>query len=155
MLITLTSFGNVQNQKSSRSQEDVWMELKKKSGLSNTEDICIPWQPDQCEDRYLVKLLLKATKKVIARKQCKVDPPTPRNWLDIEEGIYSMERLTRILRIQNGEIFKKTTPHQDTADSLCRRKHSKLLKINKKRQCIPLIPMFVKVCTCMFVQGYF
>lgn len=56
-----------------------------------------------CKDKYLIKILLAASKKSITRKWCKEEPPTVNNWRDIVEDIHNMERLTYILRLQQQE----------------------------------------------------
>lgn len=66
----------------------------------------------QNKDKYLIKILLAASKKAITRKWCKEDPPTLKNWRDIVEEIHNMERLTYILRLQQEiceERWKKWT----------------------------------------------
>ena len=74
----------------------------------------------QCEDTYLVKILLAATKKAVTRKWCREEPPTLRNWLDIVEKIFDMERLTHILRLQvqfNTKWYKWTMYKSHNRDS--------------------------------------
>lgn len=52
------------------------------------------------KDWYLIKILLEASKKAITRKLHKEEPPTQRNWLEIIDEMYVMERLTHIIRLQ-------------------------------------------------------
>lgn len=52
------------------------------------------------EDKYLVMVLLAASKKAVTRLWNKPNPPTQKQWLGIVEEIYEMEKLTHILRIQ-------------------------------------------------------
>lgn len=58
-------------------------------------------------DIYLVKILLVASKKAITRNWGKKDPPTKDQWLTIVEGIYTMEKLTHKLRLQEAQMDKK------------------------------------------------
>ena len=61
----------------------------------------------QGEDRYLVRVLLVASRKAITRAWYKVDPPTKEQWLSIVEEIYDMERFTHTLRMREGQFEGK------------------------------------------------
>jgi len=52
------------------------------------------------KDKYLLKILLTSCRKAIICKWLQVDPPTKDQWLGIVNEIYSMERLTFILRLK-------------------------------------------------------
>lgn len=58
--------------------------------------------PDNLHNRekYLLKVLLAASKKAITRKWLQKDPPTVTQWIDIVEEIHHMERMTFALRTQ-------------------------------------------------------
>ena len=58
-------------------------------------------------DKYLVKILLIASKKAITRKWGKVEPPCKEEWIGIVEEIYVMERLTHRLRLQQAQLEEK------------------------------------------------
>lgn len=60
----------------------------------------------QKEDRYLVKILLIASKKAITRNWYKVETPNREQWFEIIQGIHSMEKLTCQLKLK-GHIFDK------------------------------------------------
>ena len=66
----------------------------------------LPSEDVAAADRYLVRILLIAAKKAITRKWLQEEPPTLKNWLEITEEIYVMERLTYLLRLRMG-IFQK------------------------------------------------
>ena len=51
-------------------------------------------------DKYLIKIFLAASKKAITRRWLQQDPPTKEDWIAIIKEIYTMERLTFILRLQ-------------------------------------------------------
>lgn len=51
-------------------------------------------------DRYLLKILTAASKKAITRFWLLREPPTLNQWKNIINDIYSMERITFILRLQ-------------------------------------------------------
>lgn len=58
--------------------------------------------PDNLHNRekYLLKVLLAASKKAITRKWQQKDPPTMTQWIDIVKEIHHMERMTFALRTQ-------------------------------------------------------
>ena len=58
-------------------------------------------------DKYLVKILLIASKKAITRKWGKVEPPCKGEWIGIVEEIYVMEKLTHRLRLQQAQLEEK------------------------------------------------
>lgn len=58
-------------------------------------------------DRYLIKVLLAASKKTITRAWYKADPPTKEQWLGVVQEIFDMERFTHILRVQEGTFESK------------------------------------------------
>ncbi len=51
-------------------------------------------------DRYLLEILMVASKKVITRRCLLKEPLTLNRWIDIINNIYSMERMTFSLRWQ-------------------------------------------------------
>jgi hypothetical protein len=59
------------------------------------------------EDRYLIKVLLAASKKAITRLWYKADPPSCEQWLCIVEEIFVMERFTHKLRLQEDLFLEK------------------------------------------------
>ena len=61
----------------------------------------------QARDRYLVKILLVSAKKAVTRKWGKEEPPTWDQWLEIIEEIYTMEKLTHRLRLQEAQLKNK------------------------------------------------
>lgn len=61
----------------------------------------------QSRDRYLVKILLIAGKKAITRKWEKGDSPAQDQWILIVEAIYTMQKLTHRLRLQEAQREKK------------------------------------------------
>ena len=58
-------------------------------------------------DRYLVKILLIASKKAITRKWGRLEPPTHEQWIGVIEEIYIMEKLTHRLRLQETQMEDK------------------------------------------------
>ncbi len=60
-------------------------------------------------DKYLLKILMVAGKKVITRCWLHSEPPTLNQWRDIVKNIYSMEQITFVLRLQKqrGEEYWK------------------------------------------------
>lgn len=50
-------------------------------------------------DKYLLQILLAASKKAITRKWMIKEPPTKLEWIGIVKEIYSMERLTFSLKL--------------------------------------------------------
>ena len=63
-------------------------------------------------DKYLIKILLAASKKAITRHWYQQEPPTKANWMDVIKEIYSMEKLTLVLRLQeerSQELWEKWT----------------------------------------------
>ena len=63
-------------------------------------------------DKYLIKILLAASKKAITRRWYKQEPPTKENWIDIVKEIHAMENLTLLLRLQeerSQELWEKWT----------------------------------------------
>ncbi len=51
-------------------------------------------------DEYLLKIFMVASKKAITRCWLCREPPTLNQWISIVNDIYSMERITFILRLQ-------------------------------------------------------
>lgn len=58
-------------------------------------------------DRYLIKILLIASKKAITWKWGKVDHPCQDQWIGIVEEIYTMGKLTHHLRLQQTQLEEK------------------------------------------------
>ncbi len=58
-------------------------------------------------DKYLIKILLIASKKAIMRKWGKEDPPSQDQWIGIVEEIYTMEKLTHRLKLQQTQLEEK------------------------------------------------
>ncbi len=58
-------------------------------------------------DKYLIKILLIASKKAITRKWGKEDPPSQDQWIGIVEEIYTMEKLTHRLKLQQTQLEEK------------------------------------------------
>ena len=58
-------------------------------------------------DRYIVKLLMIATKKTISRNWYKTESPTIEQWLGILREIYCMERMTYQLRLKEDVSISK------------------------------------------------
>lgn len=59
------------------------------------------------EDQYLVKILLSAVRKAITRRWLKPEPPSHTQWIDIVQEIFTMERMTFILRLEEAEFKGK------------------------------------------------
>lgn len=57
------------------------------------------------KDKYLLKILLASSRKSITRKWLQIDLPKLDQWCGIVKEIYSMERLTFVLRL---ELEKRT-----------------------------------------------
>ena len=57
-------------------------------------------------DQYLVKILLTAAKKAITRSWYKSEPPTQNQWYDVIQELWTMERLTHVLRLKE-DLFTK------------------------------------------------
>jgi len=57
--------------------------------------------PVECSvrDKYLLKILLTASKKAITKKWLVKDPPTKGEWINIVNDLFRMERLTFSLRL--------------------------------------------------------
>ena len=51
-------------------------------------------------DKYLLKLLLAASKKTVTRKWLQATPPTGTDWIDIVTNIQNMERMTFSLSLR-------------------------------------------------------
>ena len=58
------------------------------------------------QDKYLLKILLVASKKAITRKWLVKEPPTKAEWMTVVKELYDMERLTFSLRLCLGEFSK-------------------------------------------------
>ena len=68
-------------------------------------------------DRYLVKILLIASKKAITTNWCKVDPPNQDQWMAIVDQIYIMEKMTfrmRLQEVQGEQKWEKLTIYKNT-----------------------------------------
>lgn len=50
-------------------------------------------------DRYLIKILLVASKKALTRRWLSEDPPTKNEWIGIVKDIYNMEKITFSLNL--------------------------------------------------------
>uniref|UniRef100_A0A3Q3ASL9 Reverse transcriptase domain-containing protein n=1 Tax=Kryptolebias marmoratus TaxID=37003 RepID=A0A3Q3ASL9_KRYMA len=61
----------------------------------------------RAKDKYLIKIMLIASKKAITRKWGKADPPCQEQWTGIIEEIYIMEKLTYRLRLQQTQMEEK------------------------------------------------
>lgn len=59
------------------------------------------------DDQYLVKILLSAGRKAITRRWLKPKPPSHTQWIDIVQEIFTMERMTFILRLKEAEFKEK------------------------------------------------
>lgn len=59
------------------------------------------------EDRYLMKILLAACKKIIIRRWRQSDPPTTKEWLQMVNSIFQMEILTYRLRTKQEQCLEK------------------------------------------------
>ena len=67
----------------------------------------IPVEVIEKRDIYLFKILTVAAKKALTRNWMRSDPPGPRQWLDIVEETYAMEKLTFCLRIRGRDFAQK------------------------------------------------
>ena len=52
------------------------------------------------QDKYLLKILLAASKKAVTRKWLQVEPPTETDWIDIVIDVQNMETMTFLLNLQ-------------------------------------------------------
>ena len=71
-------------------------------------------------DRYLLKILMAASKKAITRGWLLREPPTLKLWKNIIKDIYSMECITFMLRLQKekwGDYWAKWLTY--LADAEC------------------------------------
>lgn len=50
--------------------------------------------------KYLLKIMIAASKKAIAHKWLQIDPPTIDDWLEIMKELHEMERLTFLMRLK-------------------------------------------------------
>ena len=51
-------------------------------------------------DKYLLKILLAASKKAVTRKWLQAEPPTETDWIDIVTDVQNMERITFSLNLR-------------------------------------------------------
>ncbi len=58
------------------------------------------------QDRYLLKILLAASKKAVTRKWLQADPPAVTDWKDIVNTIQNMERMTFSLNLRVGKFLQ-------------------------------------------------
>lgn len=58
------------------------------------------------QDKYLLKILLVASKKAITKKWLNKNPPTKEEWITIVKGVFEMERLTFSLRLCTDKFYK-------------------------------------------------
>lgn len=52
------------------------------------------------KDKYLLKILLAASKKSVTRKWLQLEPPTKTEWLDIVTSVQNMERMMFALNLR-------------------------------------------------------
>ena len=60
-------------------------------------------------DRYLLSILLAASKKAITKRWLNEEPPTISEWKDITREIREMERLTLTIRHQKDKFIRYWT----------------------------------------------
>ena len=59
------------------------------------------------DDQYLVKILLIAARKAITQRWLKPEPPSQTLWMEVVQEIYTMEKMTFVLRLKEGEFKEK------------------------------------------------
>ena len=62
----------------------------------------------------MVKILLVTSKKAITRNWGKKEPPTKDQWITIIEGIYTMEKITDKLQLQEAQMDQKWNKWTDS-----------------------------------------
>ena len=68
-------------------------------------------------DKYMIKIMLAASKKAITRRWLNKEPPTKGEWIGIVEEMYRMERLTFSLNLCMDKFtnkLRKWSTHFDT-----------------------------------------
>lgn len=58
------------------------------------------------QDKYLLKILLVASKKAITKKWLEEIPPTKDEWITIVDNMFEMEKLTFSLRLNMDKCYK-------------------------------------------------
>jgi len=58
------------------------------------------------QDKYLLNVLLVASKKTITKKWLQESPPTKDEWIVIVSHVYDMEKLTFSLRLNMDKFYK-------------------------------------------------
>ena len=74
----------------------------------------------QRQDRYLIKILLIASKKAITRSWYKVDPPRKEQWFEVIQDIYIMERMTYQLKLRghtHDKNWRKWTTYMESENN--------------------------------------